>query len=363
MKTVFVASLNFSPGHYSHMKAFYKLFEEMSFESYLYVDRGYEPFLVSDNGYRHIYSDTESAEIKPDLVIFENPAVRNHRKAQYFKKNCGSKIIYIYHEPWDGINNYFNEDFKQFIKFAAAHYFSIKLIKLCDYVLLPSNRALANYKKYDIWANERAAFFPLIFDDECKHDCVNMDKKYFSFIGHAIESHQFGKYIEFIKYSLDNNLDFKFLIASRSNIDSVINDPAIKEAIANKRIKIINKKILNNEEINKCFEESFCVWNLYKRSTQSGVLPKAFMFGTPVIASSTGSFEEYVVDRENGIVLNADAGFDEISRAAAGIKDSRDFFSANARNTFEKKFHYGTNKSSMQCILKHIYRATLREDI
>ena len=49
------------------------------------------------------------------------------------------------------------------------------------------------------------------------------------------------------------------------------------------RLKLVVGKPMSNLEINNYFNKSLVVWNAYRRSMQSGVLPKAYMFGTPVI--------------------------------------------------------------------------------
>ena len=51
---------------------------------------------------------------------------------------------------------------------------------------------------------------------------------------------------------------------------------------------------LTEEEMSAAYRRSVATWNGYRRSTQSGVLPNAFMQGTPVIATKLGSFEEFV---------------------------------------------------------------------
>jgi len=102
----------------------------------------------------------------------------------------------------------------------------------------------------------------------------------------------------------------KFCIATSTDLSQLIErNEMIKNLILEQRLILRHGKPLSNDQINKYYEESFCIYNMYRRTTQSGVLPKAFMFGVPVLASDIGSFPEFVEDGENGfIVKNRDEG-------------------------------------------------------
>lgn len=350
---VFITSLKYSPGHFSHLIAYYKLFEELNYEPYLYVDKMYSTFLAEYDSLRYIYSESFMPETIPDIVLFYNADVSNYKYAKYFKSTLKSKILYVYHEPWDGLFNYLKEGFVQGVKVFIAHKYSQKLLKYCDMILLPSQYALDNYKKRESKLNSSYSYFPLIFDDEKSDESDITQKRYFSYIGNAIQVHQFEKYIEFMKYALANNVSYQFLIATKSNIDSYISKD-IQQGIIDGKVKILKGNDISNCTINDCYNKSFCIWNLYSRTTQSGVLGKAFMFHTPVIASNQGSFPQYIIDGYNGIIKSPTIDFAELNKSLINIKDYLKSYSANARNTFEKTFYYKTNKIIFQDILNRI---------
>jgi glycosyltransferase involved in cell wall biosynthesis len=77
-------------------------------------------------------------------------------------------------------------------------------------------------------------------------------------------------------------------------------------------------RALTNAEINKYYAKSTVVWNAYKRSMQSGVLAKAYMFGTPVVVSILNK-SEYFLDRENGVLVSGKYDFTEIQDAIGDI--------------------------------------------
>ncbi|MCX7708734.1 MAG: glycosyltransferase [Clostridia bacterium] len=339
---VYIVSLKYSPGHYSHLVAFYSMLEELGFQPVLYVNRGYRDFLKEDPGVRVVFTDSEIKYPYPEIALFYNAALENPLVARKFKREYGSKIFYVYHEPWDGVRNLVKEGFREGLKKLVANKCSELLLRYCDRVLLPSLHALKNYKGYEFRYNKNCSRYPLIFRDEKREEIDFSIKKYFSFIGNAVEVHQFKKYLQFVKYGLRNHVDFKFLIATRSNIELLL-DEEIRQGIAEEKVKVLSGKDLSSEEINGCYNESFCVWNVYSKINQSGVLGKAFMFGSPVIAADVGSFPEFVRDKHNGRLISPDSSMTEINEAATEIKHSLEEYSMNARQSFLKVFYYKSN--------------------
>lgn len=353
---VFILSNNYSPGYYSHLKAYYKIFKDMGFNPFLYIDRAYKFFLDNDNEkMNYYYTDNLYFDERPEIVLFVNPCINMHKKAKYFKEILHSKIIYVYHEPWDGLINYLvNEKITTTFKMIVAHYYSKQMLKVCDAVLVCSKYALKKYELLDKKYNKNVYYLPLLFVDENAH-MQDFNRKYFSFIGGATKSRAFDTYLEFVKYNLLHNTNITFQIATRVNIENLI-DSDLKYAIKNEQIKIIHGRVLSNEEINLAYKQSFCVWNLYNRSTQSGVLAKSFVFGTPVIASNIGSFSEFVKNYYNGIIQKNNKDFKQLYDNLLIIKDNIDTYSKNARKTFEEIFYYKSNIERLSNIIERLHR-------
>jgi glycosyltransferase involved in cell wall biosynthesis len=116
------------------------------------------------------------------------------------------------------------------------------------------------------------------------------------------------------------------------------------------RIVIRAGRTLSNAEINDCYAQSVCVWNVYRRSTQSGVLPNAFMCGTPVVASRAGAFPEFVEDGATGRFLEGD-NREGIAAAFEDMRSNAAQYSRNCRKKFLETFHYKANLESLRAIL------------
>lgn len=354
-----IASLNYSPGHFSHLIALDLLCRGLGWQPTLLLHQGYSTFMNERNDSTALFYDGSILEGKFDFVFIQNPSTENHIFARRIKQQGKEPLIfYIYHEPFDGFRKKLKEGTEGFCKAVIAHEFNKKTLKLVDYVLLPSSFAVKTFEALDIRHNSKYQYLPLLFEDEAQNyskQSSRNDRPFFSYIGTVAKAHDFEGFLKYMEFANKNKLGTKFLIATRSKIGNVFaGKPLLSKMISNGQLKVIQGKPLGNEEINDCFAKSFCVWNLYRRSTQSGVLPKAFMFGTPVIASPIGSFPEFVIPGQNGEILSTSKNFQEISETLEKIKDSFERYSTEARKTFLDTFHYKANIERLRKIIADV---------
>lgn len=354
---VCIASLKFSPGHLSHMLAYGKLFQKIGYQVCFYLDINYKK-MIEEVKLDHVFYFGKDSVPSCDVIFFANVSQFNYILADQLRK-MKSKIIYLYHEPFDRVSHYLKEGVKQTIKAIGAHYFSVKTLKSSDLVIVPSNYALELYKMHDIKYCRNVQIIPLLFDDESDEEPDISKKEYFSYIGHAVKGHAFHEYLEFVQYSYEAGEGLKFQIATRTDLTPILKKcKLLTEMINEGKLKIIHGRALLNREINEAYMGSFSIWNIYKRSTQSGVLPKAFMFGTPVIANKIGSFPEFVKDDYDGYLLDENIKtkhFKTITEKIIKIKDNLLLFSKNARATFLDKFYYKSYVGLMQELMNRIW--------
>lgn len=335
---IVVSSLKFSPGHLSHIIAYAKLFSEMGNDTKLWLHEDYKK-LIKDYQFPVLWYP-ENICRNANIILFANVSTKNHIFARNFKKE-GTRIIYLYHEPWDGFKQYLKEGVKQTIKATVAHYFSIRLLQLSDLVIVPSKYAFELYKNTDIKYNTNVIVIPLLFDNEMSREIDPSKKTYLSYVGHAVKGHAFDVFIDFVKYIYKNHFQVKVEIATRTDLTNLLErDRLLSLMVTEGVLRIAHGRPLTNEEINEAYERSFCVWNIYRRSTQSGVLPKAFMFGTPVLASNIGSFPEYVRNGENGFLVERNYTFDELLDLVVKTKQDIQRMAKSCRETFETTFYW-----------------------
>ena len=338
---VLIISKKFHPGHYSHLIAYYHLFEEIGYNPILFLHKDYNKY--DENG---IYKKINSIKYLDVNNVFYSffcfPHHTNLFLALKLKLVYNSKILYLFHEPFDSIHNYYNTGFTiiKIIKIILIDIFNIIFLLLTNFIILPSNKSLRQFIDKSRYIKKKYTVIPLLFKDELESKIDVSNKIYISYIGTIAEDHAFHKFINFVIYAIDNSLfkDHCFLIATGSNLNNK-HDRILEKYKFTNRIKIVQGSYLSNDEINSYYLSSILVWNAYDRTMQSGVLAKAFMFGTPVISLKKNS-NEFVINLVTGIEIMSNDNVIEISNAISYVISNINYISSNCRNKFFNTFFY-----------------------
>ena len=344
--TSYIISLNFNPGHISHLIASYKQFEELGYESYYLVDERFRPYLPKDS---RILNPSISFPA-PTIAIFTFPS-QNNLKYLWWMKHKGTKICYIFHEPLAPMRIYKKAGFswRYLARLWVVDFISALTVKKSDAVLLPSRKAIDYYEKNPRYKNKHYHYLPLMYDDERGKSYTAIQRVYFSYIGTIAADHSFNEYVSFVEWAIINNAlpDLKFLIATKSEFYP---GPILGES---ERVTIHQGRPLTNEEINSCYLSSVVVWNAYDRTTQSGVLAKSFMFGTPVIVLKK-NVSEFMIPGKEVEVIDDNRSVEQIEEAVARIISQFEPYSTACRERFIKTFYYRNHNSQFKEILRSI---------
>ena len=366
-----IMSAKFAPGHFSHMLAFYRLFEASGFHAALYVRDAYQSFADSAPEYRCFTLDAPEVRA-PDILLIYNLSMTDMKYIRRFRReNPSMRVWFVYHEPWAGFRAWAahllrgRESLTESVKALGRYVFVQPVMRRTETVLLPSDEALSCYRVHcaGFHPQTRARMFPLVFTDEAaemrvappdsedeKIRVAPPERKYFSFISTAIRNHGFDRFLDYVRYNAADP-DALFRIDTRSDIRRALRDDVLQTLIREKRLLVRQGRPLSNAEINAAYASSACVWLFYRRSFQSGVLCKAMMFGSPVIASDTGSFREFVTDN-NGVLLPVGAGNADIDRAYQTIKARQREMSGAARETWLRRFDYRAQLDAFREIIR-----------
>ena len=344
MEIAVIISLNFNPGHVSHMVAYYYQMEELGYHAVYYVAEGFVPYLPKDSRIC-VYGKDKIPVVSIALVLF--PSQRNLFLIRKLKR-LGSKVIYLFHEPLTPLKEYRKVGFSYtyLAKLWIVNQISRLTVKWSDAVLLPSKKAVEYYKANPLYTNKNYHYLPLLYDDERTSKYFDYPRYYFGYIGTVAADHSFMEYMKFAEWAiLEKKLpQLKFLIATKSDFD-------IPRTLAESPRVVVKKGTpLSNDEINDCYASSFIVWNAYSRTTQSGVLAKSFMFGTPAVVLRK-NLSEFTEDGKEVVAISDNTSFEEIQEAVLRIMASFDSFSSLARERFEKAFFYRRYNESFRGIL------------
>ena len=346
MKKALIFSYSKNVGHLAHVVGYYKLFETLGFRSLACVQKNTQAYLPDDI---NVYKRADDAS-DVGVVLFYSASLKNFLKILKYriKKNC--IVLYVFHEPMSTVMSYYRAGFP--IKTVLLYFIEDLYERLCimasKHVILSSQNAISNYeigsyKKY----NSTVSYIPLLFDDKMPF-FSGCERKYFSYIGTIAADHSFNEFLSFVLYAIKEKrmVPLKFLIATSSDFIVPV------ELQNNDRVIIKKGRYLTDEEIDKCYAETKIIWNAYIRMTQSGVLARSFMFGTPAIILKK-NLSEFTVDGQEVAVIDDNTSFEEIEKAVYTILSNFDYYSKAARKRFEDTFFYVKYKNAMKKILSN----------
>ena len=170
----YIISLNFNPGHVSHMVAYYRQYEELGYESWLYIDKGFTEFIPADC--RYIVYGMNKPEAC-SLAVFMFPSYKNLLEIRSLKRQKGCKIVYLFHEPLDNTLS----------------------VRWSDLIFIPSKKAISYYESNPLYKNPNYYYLPLLYDDEQAKKTGKIERKFFSYIGTVAPDHSFEEYMAFVK--------------------------------------------------------------------------------------------------------------------------------------------------------------------
>ena len=110
---------------------------------------------------------------------------------------------------------------------------------------------------------------------------------------------------------------------------------------------------MTDNEINMAYASSIAVWNAYNRTTQSGVMSKAFMFGTPAIVLKK-NVSEFMADKENVYVCASNTDYSDLLQGLMYISEHFREMSEYAVLSFHKYFDYSQYNYRMKEIISKL---------
>jgi glycosyltransferase involved in cell wall biosynthesis len=301
-----------------------------------------------------------------DLAFICNSATENYSLARFLRQR-GTVVLYVFHEP-EPIWNWRLprlEGWGKTGRFLVSSYCSIRTLREADGVIVCSSYARSLYERAYKRFNSNVTAMPLLFEDEigdARFEQMRRTKTCLGFIGTACKAHGFADFIALAKYAVREGTSIPFIIATGVDLTAMLRaDGELARSVREKKIEVHHGRELSNDEINEYYLRCFCVWNVYRRSTQSGVLPRAFMAGSPVLASRIGSFPEYVREGVTGEFVDSGEDPAAILAVAEKMRDRSVEYADRCRECFTDTFYYGANLNQVtEIIARSSARASRR---
>ena len=278
---------------------------------------------------------------KADLFIVWFPSISVVFNLLFVRLFTKATTVYTYHEPYTSFSSYRAAGFSwlKSVRVAAISMISRIICTMSDKIILPSARAFRTIPSAHIQPL-RYAKINLMFADEFEPKLQGLKRNFISYIGTIAEDHAFDEFVRLMQDSITRQalLPKKFLIATRSQLPEKHLD-TIQQCISSGRLVLQSGSPMANGQINGFYAQSFVIWNAYRRSMQSGVLPKAYMFGTPVLVS-TSNQSEYFEDSVHGVLISDLYTTQEFRRAIEHLQVEWITISQNCRAHYLQNFDY-----------------------
>jgi len=276
-----------------------------------------------------------------DLLVIWYPSVSVIFNLLFVRLFSRATTVYIYHEPYTSFSSYRAAGFSwlKTVRVAAISVVSRVICAMSDKIILPSERAFQAVPAAQRQPR-RYAKINLMFADESRPETQGLAREFVSYIGTIAEDHAFDEFVHLMRACLADKalLPLRFLIATRSLVPDR-HRAVIDQCVSSGRLVIQAGRPMTNAEINHFYASSFVVWNAYRRSMQSGVLPKAYMFGTPVLVSASNQ-SEYFQDGVHGALLSALYTQREFQHAITSLQAEWPTISENCRAQYMLNFDY-----------------------
>lgn len=341
MPQAIIISKRFNPGHISHIEANFKLLEEYGFDVRFTVNDRYRSF--SEGKFKtHKASVSDYLNLRfGDFVIVWFPSLSVLINILLVRLLSSASIVYVYHEPYTSFNSYRQAGFSWIDAFRIKVVSCVNTLIcwLSHKIILPSTRAF-NALPVARSNSHRYTKINLLFADESSPDQIKQTRTFISYIGTIAEDHAFDEFVGLMQACICNQMlvSYRFLIATRSEIPERFS-LVIEQCVSSGRLAVQFGRPMTNLEINNFYAQSYVVWNAYKRSMQSGVLPKAYMFGTPVMVSEANQ-SEYFEDGVHGFLISNQYSIVDFQNAILKMELNWQILSNNCRSFFLLNFDY-----------------------
>lgn len=372
MNNYYIFSIKNAPGLFKEFVLLRKKFIDQGHYAKLFISKLYEKQKISEiEPVEYIGSSKNFSQIIKDSLLFPfllrkiskgikaSPKSQNdfamfynshpiHLIIQFFFKIFHKKIqiVTCLHEPYVP-----KEERKQFGTVRAIYISFILFlqkisISISDRIVTFSPHSTELFKKHFPSHRHKLIQSNLLIENPPTSK-TNQPRKYFSMIGTVNKNKAVGDLIKAVNFLVENGgYDLKFKIVTGSNVEEYTKE--LKPGWE-KYFEVRSNSFLTDEEINEAIRASYGVVILHTTASQSGVMPLASSFSTPILCRKITAFEQFQKDEENLLSVNFDSK--EFLEKCQNIKNKNEHFVKKSKALFDKHFSENNFKEFYKDIL------------
>ena len=288
-----------------------------------------------------------------------------YRIINYIKKNNINYVIYPMFHVWNALiikklkkcnitNILCVHDSKLHPgEFSIYVHFALKYsIRQTDYAIAFSNEINNQLIKFENFSSNKIfkIDLPSFTSIEKIGNIKKLNNQFMRvlFFGRIVDYKGLDIFLEAV-IKIQNKINIEATIAGKGNINNY------KKLISKvKNIKIMNHWLSEKEIINLFDKTNLCILP-YVESSQSGIVPYAFMTATPILASNVGGLKEQISNYSNGII--AEPNSEEFSKCIVNLYQKKKLYfllSKGAISTFKEKYSFLNFEKNLSQIISKI---------
>jgi len=363
MKTCVLASLKYSPVFWSLASVMRDGLNAAGFPTVGLMSQDYRWMINGESGSCHFPTTSRNvATMLGDSLRFMAGQRRWYR--QFFADHCATALLFLNPHPLNfavarlaknqdpsTLSLAFLHEPHKYDKMAFALHrrlyfhcveaFQRLSVAAADIVVVHSSRAEQAFRRAYPRFSGHLRQVPLLFPDAAGSERSfpvapdTDDRRFITFLGHAVESKGFDKFLQVVQAAADRGLGLAFQIVTRSRIDREL---ARLDPRARATLTIIQGQAISDEAIDRAARASTAILAPYRAVTQSAVVPVAFRNGTPVIATAIEGLLEVVSDGRTGFLVSPGASVEEILGSIQRARSQIHSLSRHCRAEFDERF-------------------------
>jgi len=218
------------------------------------------------------------------------------------------------------------------------------MANLSDTVILPSRQAGETFDRFFPRLRDKSCVIPLPYTDEACNE--KLERRYVSWVGHIGNPHQKGLdlFLEMVEENARRSGEPVFQLVTGEDPEQALK--GLSQA-ARESLRVVHQDQLSDQTISRAIRASLAVVLLQRRVMQSGVLPMAYMNGTPVMVSDLEGFTQFMEEGRTGAVLPLNSSLEQRFEAIDLIRGAVEEMSPHCRRAYEKTF-------DSRCLEPHI---------